>query len=213
MTDLYASLGLGREATAAEVQRAYRKAAKQAHPDTGGSAEEFQALRRAAVVLCDPKLRKHYDETGEIEDKPVDNAQAEALNLVAAAIEQILATCDQRRLDPTEIDIVADAQKIIHARCAEIGTALRKPKAQLATAKKLLGRFTRKDGLPNMLEPVMAARVSQFQQQIAVLEKQLTCAENALTLISDYSFDWRAPAQTPSPYGVPNTFTSFVQGL
>ena len=55
---------------------------------------------------------------------------------------------------------------------------------------------------------------SQFQQQISALEKQLTCAENALTLISDYSFNWSAP-HTPAqnPYGVPNAFANFVQGI
>lgn len=199
MTDLYASLGLDKTASASDIQRAYRKAAKKAHPDTGGTAEQFQALRKAAVVLCDPQLRKRYDETGEIEEKPVDNAQAEALNLVAAAIEQILSTCDSKKLNPVEIDIVADATRIIGNRIAEIKEALRRPTTQLATAKKLLGRFKRKNGLPNLIEPVMAARVSAFQQQIAALEKQLTCAENARTLIADYAFERAAPS-APSLY-------------
>lgn len=211
MTDLYASLNLDKTASAADIQRAYRKAAKKAHPDTGGTAEKFQALRKAAVVLCDPQLRKRYDETGEIEDKPVDNAQAEALNLVAAAIEQILSTCDNKKLSPIEIDIVADATRVIGNRIAEIKDALRRPTTQLATAKKLLGRFKRKNGLPNLIEPVMAARVSAFQQQIAALEKQLTCAENARTLISDYAFEWTAPPRPPAqrPYGA---ITDFVHG-
>jgi len=49
--DYHAILGLKRSATADEIRAAYRKAAKKAHPDRGGSSEEFRLIRKAADVL------------------------------------------------------------------------------------------------------------------------------------------------------------------
>jgi curved DNA-binding protein CbpA len=48
----YDVLGLDADADEAEIERAYRRRVKEAHPDRGGSAEEFQRVREAydAVV-------------------------------------------------------------------------------------------------------------------------------------------------------------------
>jgi hypothetical protein len=44
-------LGVGRRATAAEIHAAYRRAAKRAHPDLGGSSEAFQRVQAALEAL------------------------------------------------------------------------------------------------------------------------------------------------------------------
>jgi curved DNA-binding protein CbpA len=46
-----AVLGVGRDATAAEIRAAYRKAAKLAHPDLGGSSEAFRRVQAAVDAL------------------------------------------------------------------------------------------------------------------------------------------------------------------
>src|SRR5438874_1177271 len=64
--DYYKSLGVGKEATADEIKKAYRKLAKANHPDsTGGDkAKEsrFKDISNAYDVLGDAKKRKLYDE-------------------------------------------------------------------------------------------------------------------------------------------------------
>jgi hypothetical protein len=49
--DHYELLGLRRSASVEEIRAAYRKAAKKAHPDLGGSAEAFMRIQRAAEIL------------------------------------------------------------------------------------------------------------------------------------------------------------------
>ena len=49
--DYYELLGLRRTASVEEIHAAYRKAAKKAHPDLGGSAEAFVRIQRAAEIL------------------------------------------------------------------------------------------------------------------------------------------------------------------
>jgi curved DNA-binding protein len=66
--DYYAALGLPRTASQAEVKKAFRKLARQHHPDAkpGDTAAErrFKEINEANEVLSDPAKRKQYDELG-----------------------------------------------------------------------------------------------------------------------------------------------------
>ena len=61
--DYYKVLGVSDTATAKEIGRAYRKLAKQYHPDANpGSEERFKEISAAYDVLGDEEKRKEYDE-------------------------------------------------------------------------------------------------------------------------------------------------------
>jgi curved DNA-binding protein CbpA len=61
--DPYIVLGVPRQASGEEIARAYRRAARTCHPDSGGagSAERFRAVSDAYEVLRDPRSRAVYD--------------------------------------------------------------------------------------------------------------------------------------------------------
>jgi molecular chaperone DnaJ len=60
--DFYKTLGVKESDTDKEITRAYRKLAKEHHPDSGGSEERFKEISAAYDVLGDPEKRKEYDE-------------------------------------------------------------------------------------------------------------------------------------------------------
>ena len=61
--DYYKVLGVPQSATEAEVRRAYRKLAKENHPDANpGKEERFKEISAAYDVLSEPAKRKEYDE-------------------------------------------------------------------------------------------------------------------------------------------------------
>ena len=66
--DFYSVLGVTRTATAKEIRSAYRKLARQLHPDVNqgndAAAERFKRVNEANDILSDVKKRKDYDEFG-----------------------------------------------------------------------------------------------------------------------------------------------------
>ena len=66
--DFYAVLGVARNATDEEIKRAYRKLARESHPDANpddpGAEERFKELQLAYEVLKDPERRERYDRFG-----------------------------------------------------------------------------------------------------------------------------------------------------
>jgi curved DNA-binding protein len=65
--DFYADLGVSRTASQDEIQRAYRKLARQYHPDVNKdpeAEERFKNASEAYSVLSDPEQRKRYDAFG-----------------------------------------------------------------------------------------------------------------------------------------------------
>jgi curved DNA-binding protein len=61
MTDAYQTLGVQRNATEAEIKKAYRKLAGQHHPDKGGDTAKFQEIQSAYETLSDPVKRQQHD--------------------------------------------------------------------------------------------------------------------------------------------------------
>lgn len=57
----YDVLDIKKDATDAEVKKAYKKSALSSHPDKGGSDELFQMVNEAYKILGDPVARADYD--------------------------------------------------------------------------------------------------------------------------------------------------------
>jgi DnaJ-class molecular chaperone len=69
MPDLYAALGVSRQATTDEIRSAYKTRSLQHHPDrpTGNEAK-FKEIQEAHEVLSDERRRAVYDQTGSIQE-------------------------------------------------------------------------------------------------------------------------------------------------
>lgn len=67
--DHYATLGVSRDASSDEIKRAYRRLARQLHPDANPddpeAAERFKDVTHAYEVLSDPAKRQRYDTFGD----------------------------------------------------------------------------------------------------------------------------------------------------
>jgi molecular chaperone DnaJ len=62
--DYYEALGVGKNASADEIKKAFRRAAVKHHPDRGGDETKFKEVNEAYEVLKDPSKRQRYDQFG-----------------------------------------------------------------------------------------------------------------------------------------------------
>ena len=62
--DYYEVLGVGKDASADEIKKAFRRSAVEHHPDRGGDETKFKELNEAYEVLKDGEKRKRYDQFG-----------------------------------------------------------------------------------------------------------------------------------------------------
>jgi molecular chaperone DnaJ len=74
VNDLYVTLGVAKNASADEIKKAYRKLARQNHPDRNpgdaAAEERFKEVQAAYDVLSDPEKRKQYDAFGSANGRP-----------------------------------------------------------------------------------------------------------------------------------------------
>lgn len=83
MTDLYSTLGVPPDATPAEIKAAYKRKAKETHPDAGGDAAKFQQVTLAQQIVTRDDLQ-FVDLAKQLRDR-VKSQQAQAEENIAQA--------------------------------------------------------------------------------------------------------------------------------
>lgn len=199
MIDLYAALGLPRGATKADIKKAYRAMAKKHHPDKGGTPAHFAVVKLAYDVLSDDKRRQAYDETGSIEDTPIDNSLAEALGIIAGALDKVLGACIQRGLDPLEIDMIGDLRKTIEMQKQECRQKIEALDKLAKQARRLAGKFKARKDAPNHLESIILGRVAALESQKSSVLHGLGLVSAAADIVSEHTFSFKPSVTATYP--------------
>jgi curved DNA-binding protein CbpA len=90
--DPYIVLGVPRQASGEEIARAYRRAARASHPDSGsaGSAERFRAVSDAYDVLRDPGRRAVYDRSHPLANSRTSDARGASARYAASGSQHLV---------------------------------------------------------------------------------------------------------------------------
>lgn len=191
MSELYTRLGVLPDATPQQIHRAYRLAAKRAHPDVGGSKEQWASILEAYETLIDPRRRRIYDDTGTIEPGAVDNHYAALLMRVATAMDEIAAH-QGPRLD--RIDWVASLRDLLRAKILQIRQGI-PPLGRLANEWDAVAkRTTVPEGAVNVLRGLAEGKAAECRRRSGEAESAIREHEEALALIANATC---APGEMP----------------
>lgn len=188
--DPYAELELDRGATTAQVRAAYRKRAKATHPDVpGGNVEDFADTKRALVVLTNPRKRKQFDQTGDVEEEKPDNERAAALQVIEQFVNDTVdAFLTGKDPDPRARDLSAEFWIKVNEDIRQAESAWRHGEKVIAFLEDMRKRFTTDD--PS--DPIGRSfdlKVERAKQQRADIRESITIRQHALKIMAGYRFN------------------------
>jgi curved DNA-binding protein CbpA len=194
--DLYAALGVAPTASTDEVRAAYRRRARKAHPDAGGSPDEFTAITRAKHILVDPRRRERYDRDGVTDDAP-DNREAAAVQTVVQAVNAVVEEYARNGIDPGSRDVGADARTSIRDFIRRVETAQEKGRAAARKKRAIAKRFkTKKRGGVNRIAQAFLADAATIERAADADEDKKAVALRALEILDEHAYDFEPEAMT-----------------
>ena len=105
MQDVYAILGVSRTATDEEIAVAYKKRARELHPDHGGDIEKMSILNEAYSMVKTPELRKKYDSSHSFSTTMATWSAAMGKSTVARDFGKKPVHTDPRMKSGTDINV------------------------------------------------------------------------------------------------------------
>jgi DnaJ-class molecular chaperone len=177
---LYDSLGVDKKATADEIKEAYKKQAKQHHPDKGGDNEKMTEITRAYSVLGDKKKRDRYDETGEEQLEPFDKKFQE---FIQRFLIQIIESKDVER-----VDLIEELRKI--ARQNIHGTKMAKAESVDKRKKyeKVLKRLEAKK--ENRISVILTMNVDEMKKAEGLFDEHLEFMGEVMECLDSYHYNF-----------------------
>ena len=185
----YDILGLDGNATPDEIKAAYKKKAKKAHPDQGGSSDKFTRIKQASLVLLDPTRRKRFDEDGFVEDDKPDNLTSTAMERIAGFfVNTINASMDGRGIDLNQLDIVAGADAYFEQELASIRNNIMKVQAQIRQFEKASNRLKSKRK-NDIIKAMLNNHTKSLKKLVAANEGELRVLSLSKEILKDYTFE------------------------
>ena len=186
--DPYAELDLprGEPLPPEKVKRAFKHRVKTTHPDTGGTAEAFDRTKRALAVLSDPRRKEKYDTTGKIDEDPIDNDRATALQMIEAFFQAAINEHLHGR-NMKHRDIIADCRANLIAENKTSAAGRAEGQTFVKSMRELLGRFS-EGSVP--FRRSLEARIAMAEEQVAKLEEGERCRKLAIEIIDGCEFEF-----------------------
>lgn len=175
--NLYETLGVPRDATQAQIKKAYKKLAQRLHPDKPtGDAEKFQAIQHAYEILSDENNRAHYDRTGSDKGAPDYHSLATAH---LSGLFSDITSGDMR------FNIITEAKGMVAEKLAQFRSSEISHKANITKAEKHLNRVkTRKN--ENIFKMVLDARIATLKSELESFKHNMLILETMQELLQDY---------------------------
>ena len=184
--DPYQTLGLARSADGDAVKAAYRSHARQTHPDRGGDPDAFMVVVRAFGVLSDPDRRRHFDETGEINEDGARSARQEVAIILADMFDAAVAAALGLGLPLDQVDFIGQMTGALRTQVGQVEEQVGKLDREIEALKTLRGRIRRSDTEPNLFVERLNGQVGGKVREHAAARHRLTLFSTAAAELANY---------------------------
>lgn len=193
VNDPYDILGVGRDADDAAIRAAFRRLAKESHPDSGGDAEAFVLGRKAQDLLLDPLRRKVFDATG-YDPELADARDIQGLMLIEKLVNDIVL--DER--EPGTFNPLEKMRATLNSDIRKARFHMREMEGHGARVRRHLSRLGRGPGA-DVLGHMLRARIDAIANAVQETARQIEASERALEMLGAYSYEMdEAPAAAPA---------------
>ena len=180
----YDTLGVPPAATPDEIKQAFRRQAKDAHPDReGGSTEKMAMVNRAYEVLSSPAKREQYDRTGT--DADPQSIESQARDMLLQMISKVL--------EGSTSGILPELKQMLKMNRQGISANHDQHKARIRKLEKARGkvRVKKGDDLVEMLISEQLGKCHLALEQMQQATRIMNCADAMLAY-------WEEDAPTPT---------------
>ena len=189
--NLYDKLGVKKTSKKEEIKQAFREKAKKAHPDVGGSEEEFKELNRIFRILFDDKLRLIYDLSGEEKEQTIDNAEQQAMNLLS---NELISIINHYKQQVVQRDIIAEMTEKLQLTINQTAKQIKDIEGATKEITKIKNRLKMKRGrkAPFLIN-TLDGEINRMKVEAINLGIKIEILEKAVMLLGDYIFESDAP--------------------
>ena len=182
MRNPYEVLGVPKNATNADIKKAFRKKSRKAHPDRdGGSTAAQSEINVAYKLLTSPDRRARFDQTGDGSAQAIPPLEAQARNAICRFLMQGIA-----QLQEGNDFILFIRTGLQHER----GGCSKKISETKNAMKKYERARKRIKGPPdNFLTYAINDQIRQHEELIARMELDLKMYDEALKMLVDFSYE------------------------
>lgn len=216
MTDLYHVLGVTKDATAEDINDAYRLLAKKYHPDRN-VGDEFAAARYAEVdeaysILSDPERRSRYDTNGDC--RRPNTEEQDLLGVIAPVLFQAIQETEQYTNGGVKTsDLKTKMVNKITGTLRRIEEHRGKINAGIHTLEIVLGRFEKEGQSDDMLNGVVQSQLTQLKTQLEQVKFDLNRHDRALKYLSGVEYRRDKTKREPTAVSVPKLDPVLMKAL
>lgn len=184
---LYDDLGVGKDASFDEIRSAYRRRARECHPDLGGDRAEFERIQNAHDVLADAERRARYDQSGDTSEEP-DHRFQELTSVIIAAFDHVLTQAGTKF---REHDLIVHTRGVLRGQKRGIAASIETARGELAKLEELVERLKFEGAGPDILTGTLRQRIRNQEEWIQTAERKIEQIDQAVEYLGAYGFDWR----------------------
>lgn len=158
-------------------------------------------MTTAMQVLTNEARRRIYDETGEVQDAPVDDLEQVALQFVFGEVDFVLAQVEARGMFMDDVDVIGDARIGLERKLGEIDAAVKKLQKNRETAEKVAAKFRAKRGKVDRIGPMYRVRVADLGRNLEAHAHDRRVVERAVEILGEHEFAGgrRTAQRAPNP--------------